>query len=127
MAIKVGKQEKHSSGPEALIKSYAEVRVEVTVLKRLHHEHIIEFLGVRLQPLGFLIEWAPLGGLHSILKSYYKADARISPWALCETARQVNMCVCVCVCVCVHVRACTSVCVCARACVCVCARMHVCV
>ena len=91
VAIKVGKQEKHSSGPESLMKSYAEVRVEVTVLKRLCHEHVIEFLGVRLQPLGFLIEWAPLGGFHTILKSYFKSDARISPWVLCETARQVSL------------------------------------
>ena len=45
--------------------------------------------GVLLKPLCFVLEWAPGGSLHSVLQKYRKADARISPMVLQETARQV--------------------------------------
>ena len=45
--------------------------------------------GVLLKPLCFVLEWAPGGSLHSVLQKYRKADARISPLVLQETARQV--------------------------------------
>lgn len=46
--------------------------------------------GVLLKPLCFVLEWASGGSLHSVLQKYRKADARISPMVLQETAKQVT-------------------------------------
>ena len=75
---------------DSAVKAYREIRAEVAVLKNLHHTHVIEFIGLVLKPLCFVLEWAPLGSLHTLLKAYSKADARMSPWTLQETTRQVN-------------------------------------
>jgi hypothetical protein len=50
---------------------------------------VIEFVGVVLHPLCFILEWAPGGSLKSIIEKYRKVDARISPMALQNTAYQV--------------------------------------
>ena len=65
-------------------------RAEVSLLHRLHHPYVIDFIGVVLQPLCFILEWAPNGSLHSILTKYRKMDGRVSPKALLKTAYQVS-------------------------------------
>lgn len=74
---------------ETATKAYMEIRAEVALLKDLNHDYIIKFIGLTLQPLCFMLEWATQGSLHGILESYHDTDARISPWTLVETARQV--------------------------------------
>ena len=69
---------------------FYQVRAEVSILHRLHHPHVIEFVGVVLHPLCFILEWAPSKSLHSVLQKYRKMDARISPKALQKTAHQVS-------------------------------------
>lgn len=59
------------------------------MLHRLDHPNIIDFIGVVLQPLCFILEWAPNGSLSSLFKKFRKVDARISPSALQSTALQV--------------------------------------
>ena len=59
------------------------------MLHRLDHPNIIDFIGVVLQPLCFILEWAPNGSLSSLFKKFRKVDARISPGALQSTALQV--------------------------------------
>ena len=88
-----------------------QVRAEVSLLHRLRHSYVIDFIGVVLQPLCFILEWAPGGSFHSLLQKYKKMDARISPRALQTTAYQVwgvyyvmHMCMYVCTYVCMYSR-----------------------
>ncbi len=89
VAIKIDKQDHKHFNVENAAKAYNEIRAEVAILKDLQHENVIQFIGIVLNPLCFVLEWAPKGSLHGILTSYNNADARISPWTLTETARQV--------------------------------------
>ena len=66
-----------------------QVRAEVSKLSPLNHPNVIQFVGVVLHPLCFILEWAPGGSLKSIIEKYRKVDARISPMALQNTAFQV--------------------------------------
>lgn len=75
--------------PDMATKTYVEVRAEVSILNLLKHPHVIEFVGVVLQPLCFILEWAHCGSLHSILQKYRKVDARLGPLTLQQTAYQV--------------------------------------
>ena len=68
-----------------------QVRAEVSILSHLNHPNVIEFVGVVLHPLCFILEWAPGGSLKSIIEKYRKVDARISPMALQNTAYQVKL------------------------------------
>lgn len=74
---------------ETATKAYMEIRAEVALLKDLDHKYIINFIGLTLQPLCFMLEWASKGSLHGILQSYYRTDSRISPWTLAEASCQV--------------------------------------
>lgn len=67
-----------------------QVRAEVSILHRLHHPNVIEFIGVVLHPLCFILEWAPRGSLSAVFKKYRKIDARIAPMVLQNTAYQVS-------------------------------------
>lgn len=69
---------------------FSQVRAEVSILQSLRHPHIIEFIGVLLSPLCFILEWAPGGSLSSIFHKYRKMDARIGPLTLQQTAYQVG-------------------------------------
>ena len=71
----------------------------MSLLHRLRHPYVIDFIGVVLHPLCFILEWAPGGSLHSVLQKYKKMDGRISPRALQKTAYQVMY---TCVRACVH-------------------------
>ena len=66
-----------------------QVRAEVSLLHKLKHAHVIDFIGVVLQPLCFILEWACGGSLHSVLQKYKRVDARVSPFTLQQTIRQV--------------------------------------
>ena len=90
MAIKIDRLDSKKYTPDTATKAYIEVRAEVSILQTLKHAHVIEFVGVVLQPLCFVLEWAPMGGLSSTLKKYRKVDARIGPITLHETAYQVG-------------------------------------
>lgn len=74
---------------DAATKAYYEIRAEVAILKDLNHAHVIEFIGVTLKPLCFLLEWAGRGSLHAVVTDYLNSDSRISPWTLVTTAQQV--------------------------------------
>ena len=89
VAIKIDKQDHKHFNVENAAKAYSEIRAEVAILKDLQHENVIQFIGIVLNPLCFILEWASRGSLHGILTSYNNVDARISPWTLTETARQV--------------------------------------
>uniref|UniRef100_A0A1X7UH02 non-specific serine/threonine protein kinase n=1 Tax=Amphimedon queenslandica TaxID=400682 RepID=A0A1X7UH02_AMPQE len=89
VAIKIDKQDRKHFNMETAAKAYTEIRAEVALLKDLDHEYIINFIGLTLQPLCFMLEWASKGSLHGILQSYYRTDSKVSPWTLVEAGRQV--------------------------------------
>ena len=89
VAIKIDRLDSKKCTPDTATKAYIEVRAEVSILQNLHHPHIIDFIGVVLQPLCFILEWAPGGSLSSVLQKYRKLDARIGPLILQHTAHQV--------------------------------------
>jgi serine/threonine protein kinase len=89
VAIKIDKQDRKHFNMETATKAYNEIRAEVSVLKDLKNDYIVEFVGLTLQPLCFMLEWGTQGSLHDLLNTYHKVDARISPWTLVETSRQV--------------------------------------
>ena len=89
VAIKMDKQDRKHFNMETATKAYMEIRAEVALLKEMKNDFIVQFMGLTLQPLCFMLEWASQGSLHDILKSYNKAEARISPWTLVDTVYQV--------------------------------------
>ncbi len=89
MAIKIDRMDSKKYTSDMASKTYVEVRAEVSILHPLKHPHVIEFVGVVLQPLCFILEWAHCGSLHSILQKYRKVDARMGPLTLQQTAYQV--------------------------------------
>ena len=115
MALKIDRLDSKKCTPETATKSYIEVlntpshphtltpshplqvRAEVSLLHKLTHPHVIDFIGVVLHPLCFVLEWATGGSLHSVLTRYKKVDARIGPRTLQQTTLQViHGCSCVC-------------------------------
>ena len=90
VALKIDRLDSKKLSPDTATKSYIEVRAEVSHLHKLKHPHVIDFIGVVLQPLCFILEWACGGSLHSLLTKYRKVDARIGPKALQEAAVQAR-------------------------------------
>ena len=66
-----------------------QVRAEVSLLHKLSHPHVIDFIGVVLKPLCFILEWACGGSLHSVLTKYCKVDGRVGPLVLQQATLQV--------------------------------------
>ena len=66
-----------------------QVRAEVSLLHKLSHPHVIDFIGVVLKPLCFILEWACGGSLHSVLTKYRKVDGRVGPLVLQQATLQV--------------------------------------
>lgn len=75
---------------EIALKTHSEVRAEAALLKDLEHPNLVQFVGLSLKPLAIVLEWAPKKGMRKVLADYRKADARVSPSTLQETARQVG-------------------------------------
>ena len=90
MAIKIDRMDSRKCSSETATKAYMEVRAEVSILHSLVHPNVIEFIGVVLQPLCFILEWAPGGSLSSIFQKYRKQDARIGPLTLQRVTQQVR-------------------------------------
>ena len=91
VAIKIDRMDSRKYSSETATKAYVEVRAEVSILHSLVHPNVIEFIGVVLQPLCFILEWAPGGSLSSIFQKYRKQDARIGPLTLQRVTQQVSV------------------------------------
>ena len=75
---------------DTAVKTYSEVRAEASLLREMKHPYLIGFMGLCLKPLCIALEWAPKKSLKSIINSYKKSGARLSPQALQQTAIQVQ-------------------------------------
>ncbi|XP_064627387.1 leucine-rich repeat serine/threonine-protein kinase 1-like [Lineus longissimus] len=66
----------------AACKSYLIARQECGIMFTLNHKHIVQLLGISLQPLSLILEVAPLGELYAKLKEYRKNSARLPMYAI---------------------------------------------
>ena len=69
-------------------KAYLETRREVAILANVNHEHIVRFFGVQLDPRSLILEWAPMGSLETVLRTY--EDRSIAPRPLQQLIVQVS-------------------------------------
>ena len=80
-----------SRNPEHLVYAYREIRKEVHVLSSLESPFVAELLGVKTSPYTcILLELAPKGSLHSMLKEYGYQGAVLQPITLKCLAVQVS-------------------------------------
>ena len=63
---------------------------EVSVVSQLNHENIIKLLGVVILPPSILLEYAPLGNLSEICKTYYQNSQCLLPAVSRTTILQVK-------------------------------------
>ncbi|XP_062510681.1 leucine-rich repeat serine/threonine-protein kinase 1-like isoform X2 [Corticium candelabrum] len=69
-------------------KAYLETRREVAILANVNHEHIVRFFGVQLDPRSLILEWAPMGSLETVLRTY--EDRSIAPRPLQQLIVQIS-------------------------------------
>lgn len=55
----------------------------------LRHPNILKLVGIALQPIRLLLEFAPLGSLKNVVNRYQDNNARISRYALQKIICQV--------------------------------------
>ena len=55
----------------------------------LRHPNILKLVGIALQPIRLLLEFAPLGSLKNVVSRYQDNDSRINRYALQKVIVQV--------------------------------------
>ena len=74
-----------------IITGFNNLKKELSILSPLHHENIVELIGVTLTPLGLVLELAPRGSLRSILKEFAITSTRLQPAAIQAVIIQVGV------------------------------------
>ena len=87
---------------EDIIDKYADIRLELNKLCSSSHEYIVHFIGMTMNPLSFVMEWAPLGSFRKILSDHREAKCNLCPESVLMSIQQVYV-FAVCVCMCLHV------------------------
>ena len=73
-----------------IITGFNNLKKELSILSPLHHENIVELIGVTLTPLGLVLELAPRGSLRSMLKEFAAEGCRLQPAAIQAVIIQVS-------------------------------------
>ena len=98
---------------EDMVDSYANIRLELNKLCYSTHKYIVQFIGITMDPLSFVMEYAPLGSFRKILKVYREAKCSLCPVSILLSIQQVCsmdwMCVCLC-CLCACLCLCAVLC-----------------
>lgn len=55
----------------------------------LQHPNILKLVGIALQPIRLLLEFAPLGSLKNVVNRYHDKGSRMSRYALQKVFSQV--------------------------------------
>jgi len=55
----------------------------------LQHPNILKLVGIALQPIRLLLEFAPLGSLKNVVNHYYDNSSRMNRYALQKVIYQV--------------------------------------
>ena len=89
---------KSASSDHLMPQSYHDVRQEVSILSKLHHDNLAKLCGVRITPIipgttpmiCLLLELASKSSLRDVLKKYKAANVLMEPSTLTVTIRQVQ-------------------------------------
>ena len=89
-----------ASADHLIPQSYHDVRQEVSILSRLHHDNLAKLCGVRTTPIiqgttpmiCLMLELASKSSLRDVLKKYRAAKLLLEPVTLKATICQVNYC-----------------------------------
>lgn len=79
----------HSESLDMIVDKYADIRLELNKLCSASHEYIVQFIGLTVNPLSFILEWAPMGSLRKILVGYREARCTICPESVLLSIQQV--------------------------------------
>lgn len=95
MVVKVISTQVHNMTEEpsecldAVVDKYADIRLELNKLCSSSHDYIVHFIGMTVDPLSFILEWAPMGSFRKILLDYRDARCTICPESVLLTIQQV--------------------------------------
>ena len=82
--------ESHSESLDVVVEKYADIRLELNKLCSSSHEYIVHFIGMTIDPLSFILEWAPMGSFRKILVDYRDARCAICPESVLLSIQQVS-------------------------------------
>ena len=68
---------------------YQNANSEGRIMASLRHPNILKLIGIALQPIRLLLEFAPLGSLKNVVNRYQDNDSRINRYALQKVIIQV--------------------------------------
>ena len=74
---------------EIMAEAHKCMRCELSILSQLNHENIITLVGILVVPPSILLEYAPMGTMKDVYKSYQQGSQRILPEVCQETIIQV--------------------------------------
>ena len=75
---------------ETMAEAHRSMRSELSVLSQLNHENIISLVGVLVVPPSILLEYAPMGTMKEVYKSYRHSSQRLLPEICQATIIQVQ-------------------------------------
>ena len=68
---------------------YQNANSEGRIMASLRHPNILKLIGIALQPIRLLLEYAPLGSLKNVVNRYQDSDSRMNRYALQKVIIQV--------------------------------------
>lgn len=71
-------------------KAYCMARQELSVILMLKHPNIVQLVGVCVQPLAIVLEWAPRGALDHVIREFRRAGSRIGPYCFQQLVLQAS-------------------------------------
>ena len=83
--------ETQSESLDVVVDKYADIRLELNKLCSSSHEYIVHFIGMTIDPLSFILEWAPMGSFRKILVDYREARCAICPESVLLSIQQVSI------------------------------------
>lgn len=81
--------EGQSESLDVIVDKYADIRLELNKLCSSSHKYIVRFIGMTIDPMSFILEWAPIGSFRKILSDYRDAHCAICPESVLLSIQQV--------------------------------------
>ena len=76
---------------ETMAEAHRSMRSELSVLSQLNHENIGSLVGVMIVPPSILLEYAPMGTMKEVYKTYRQCSQRLLPEISQITIIQVSI------------------------------------
>jgi len=77
--------------PNSILEQYCDKRRELNMIYGLEHPSIVQFYGITVHPLSFVMEWAEMGSLDDIIKQHHSQRQYICPDSVFAVTQQVNL------------------------------------